>query len=358
MQANNISIRAAAITSLGSKPYPPVRPGCSGNCTYTISFNAPTLQCTSPEDELPADARKALEDGLADSTAFGAEYLAAGYGPDPADYPSQLLDSLTWRYADGLVLDGEYPTSLAIFVFNPPMNISCSMYNATYTVTNLFNESLAYTSVENIAVLGLFPQSMGTYTLDDMLSNLSPAKRAALNYFGIARAFFQPLSGKIIVGGGGFGSNIIADPGLTVMQSPLAVMGFGRTVEFKPHLGKVIEDLFTNTTLSLATLDVGTTGQTTCNTNNPINVFHYSPIQLLAAYGAGLAVALFCSAWGIVALFANGKGNEAGFASFFEATRHSHLGTLDEKEKIRYGSLRELDVVGFGRDHDVSAVRD
>lgn len=118
-----------------------------------------------------------------------------------------------------------------------------------------------------------------------------------------------------------------------------------------------VEELFTNFTLSLMTFpNLGDT-IAACDTYVPHNIFDYRPGQLVGAYGAGLGVAFFCAILGCLALFANGRGTEAGFAAFFEAVKHSHLSDLGQAEAIRYGKLTD-EQSGFARQRAIMGLGD
>ena len=229
-------------------------------------------------------------------------------------------------------------------------NFTCSLHQAEYNVHFYFNGTGSGGKITMTEDLGPFHQHVGTFGSGGSYSASNISQEAALNSLALAKAFYDGLVGSIITHMDGVGSPYLLSDGLMIQYTALRDSdGFTRDIP------RSLEDMFEQTILSLAvTGHLGST-ETTCKNTHLVNTFDYNPIQLFTAYGSGLLAAVFTAAFGCIALFRTGRGTQAGFASFLEATRFSRLQHVQAGDKIRYAALTDasyrlgFEQYGYGR---------
>lgn len=230
-------------------------------------------------------------------------------------------------------IDADSPAAL---VGIQQSNFTCSLHQAEYNVQFYFDGTGSGGNITMTEDLGSFHQHVGTFGSGGDYSPGNMSREAALNSLAIANAFFKGLVGSIIINMDGVGPPYLFSDGLTIQYTNLHDEdGFSR------DLPRVLEDMFEQTILSFAVTGRLGSAETTCKNTRLVNTFDYNPVQLLTAYGSGLLASVFTAALGCIALFRTGRGTQAGFASFLEATRFSQLQHVQAGDKIRYAALAD-----------------
>lgn len=194
----------------------------------------------------------------------------------------------------------------------------------------------------NPVTVGTFAQVVGSFASDGYTGGkISP--NAALNSLALVSAFYKGLVGSILTHPGGFGSPYLFSDGLMLQYTRL-----WRGDGLQGPVPRILEVMFNSVIVSLSTTSYLGATETTCTMTGGLNVFDYKPMQLLSAYGSGLLAAIIAASFGLTALYRSGRGTQAGFASFVEATRFSQLQGVRKEDVIYYAALPKADYrMGF-----------
>ncbi|KAB2571086.1 hypothetical protein DBV05_g10257 [Lasiodiplodia theobromae] len=298
------------------------------NSSFTLQFYAPALKCESL-----ANAKKngqpvgncnnctslqTLWDDTIDSS------FAANYYYWQATKPVYSQNLFFIRAGGGKSVGGD------------PHNISCQLWNASYTTKFKFNDGVQTTLIQDLAY-----ESTMEFNTSVAFTSLPPGGRA---YLAMYLAMSDLLSGEVgirqgLSSSGMFGSDLpVVKTGL--MACPEVLAGWKAFGSREPPLDQLVspwmcrnnsvaaavEDMFQNLTLSLLSSEF-LNGNTTTDirVTSPKNFWRYGPLDLLISYVAGVAVAFVALLVGSWALIANGYSADVSFSSILLTTRNPDL---------------------------------
>lgn len=340
------------------------------NSSFTLQFHAPALKCESLADAKTngqpvgdcqnCTSLQTLWESNIDN-GIGANYL--------------YWESATPTYSHNLIF---IRTGGGEKVGGDTKNISCQLWNASYTTQLDFNDGVQTTTIQSLEY-----ESTMDYNTSVPFTKLPPGGRAYLSMY---LAMSQLLSGDVgfhngLSSSGMAGSDLpVVKTGL--MACPEVIQAWKTFGSKDPPLDKntspwmcrnnsvvaAVEDLSRNFTLSLLSSQL-LNGNTTTNVRatSPKNYWRYNPLALLISYVAGVAIALMCLFVGGWAHFSNGYSVNASFSSILLTTRNPDLDgiatgqclgaqPLDRnfgETKLQFGIVRTIDDI----DHAAFGIR-
>ncbi|KAF7324527.1 hypothetical protein MKEN_00493400 [Mycena kentingensis (nom. inval.)] len=359
-QPSSLALRVVGATILGGQPFPPTSP-CAGNCTYTISVNAPSFTCIDSLQNATAlpsvgDASKLLAPPAYIGVAFDAT-------PSPAsrytgwDFQAHYLD-----YSDLQPTDKSHAGR----------DVSCVAYNSTYELDYAFMGSTPSVVVRNI--VRHEPAGQLLLTEDGLAGTFVPGStgihtelfNTTTNYYALLASLYTYLDGNVTTRLTGNSLNfILQPPNIAATQSRLVSSIGGGSIVWAAQMPAVMESLLQNITLSILALSPDEATQlmrtVPCTTYTTAQLFSYTPSRLWLIYGLALILSFLCNLLGIAALRHNAFGATGGFSDFLAATRNSDLAEGDgmgrasttsrdwQRMRLKYGLLRSSSGDGSGR---------
>ncbi|KAJ7440809.1 hypothetical protein B0H11DRAFT_2098359 [Mycena galericulata] len=286
--------------------------GSDSDCSYNLTFFAPSFECSAPTNS-------AIQSVV---PLWDVQTATKGTGTDTLNVQYVTVASTTLSQTN------------------------CTSFNSTYILTVEFRDNQQ--TINSEITLGSSFGTAGTIITDD------PTYRPALA--AIKDAVSTALVGSVFQD---------SQTGLTVSGLALYSAFANNTIStnpvFLPNTPHLIEQLLTNTTISMIVRNLWNT-TVSANVVRDVNVFMYQPHALWAGYGTAVGVTLLCMMVGLHALWRNGGGGGKGFSLIMATTRNPALDgvtnrALHEKEYretysklgFRYTNLgsREVDRLAF-----------
>ncbi|KAJ7025639.1 hypothetical protein C8F04DRAFT_1239011 [Mycena alexandri] len=271
--------------------------GSNSDCSYKLTFFAPSFKCSAP-------TTSAIQGVV---PLWNVQTATQGTDTDTLNVQYVTIASTTLSQTN------------------------CTSFNSTYSLTFEFRDNQQTINISEIT-LGSSFGTAGHIMIDD------PIYRPAL-------AAIKDAVSTALVG------SVLQDPqtGLAVsglaLYSALANNTISTNPVFLPNTPRLIEELLTNTTISMIARNLWNT-TVSAHVVRDVNVFVYQPHALWASYGAAVGVTLLCMAVGLHALWRNGGGGGKAFSLIMATTRNPALDgvtnrALHEKEyRETYSKLR------------------
>ncbi|KAH0543428.1 hypothetical protein FGG08_002286 [Glutinoglossum americanum] len=351
---------------------------CGANCTFTQSFVGPSYRCEqldqydSTAPWCQADSRHSCEDvvgdfGLTDPKSV-TSYLAGNSSGDfCAKYLPDHSGGCPWgpgnteAWMDGVIwvfhryLPSEYRAGYNFTSITNPTIPGSAWQNYTFRCTQWdtrFDIRRTYFDSEQ-RIEGQSYQFISGYVG-------TPTQWAS---YAIHQTLYSILKGRIGVTARGNPENTAGLEGTKLVEdTPFPVeAGIRRPL---PNLRELIQELSTNVTLSLLSIDGLIYQQpqpdTAVTRTSYANVFHYNKRALLLTYGIACLAGLVALAIGLQSYYSNGVSMGSGFLAILATTRNRRLDELAggaclgadpmpeelRKVKVRFGDLGEGGVVG------------
>lgn len=259
---------------------------CGQNCSYSVTFLAPGMECDDFTDWSSTDAPSTNALAFLDGT-----YFKAG-----------VLDAVLWA--------GHFTERDQV-----PTVIYCRRTVSRYRVRhNVLHYQFQAPIVEAVATVYTIPNKEPVYPDTTYLPN-------DIILYMIAEA----ISGNLTM------DNLFR-------ESDMALTPLGMILSEEPsNLGSGIERLAQAMVVSLLSidtrgnnrthplLDVAALETTHCTTTRYINVYRYQTLRLLFVYALSACTALFMSAVGFVALSRNGVSSSMTMSTILRTTRNQTL---------------------------------
>lgn len=332
----------------GQPVLPQVSP-CGENCTFGISFFAPSLNCSILFENVTVMAFIGNERDPPTGTPITADSWPIPVlpeGPAATFFAEPLFDDLTnisslnifWTPGATWV-PGDVDAG---FGFGPANAIKCDVHNASYHVDFIY----AFGSVSVVPSVTLLAPILYDFTSDNIINANATAKVISANFEPppplLAQFMDQPISFftgfTTIRGFMNFFSGSIVDQTIssdnpdmitskTLVHNSKAADSNGFLMyNTSAQAVEAFQDMMTNHTISMLTLseetqDVPSTAFTTQN------VFVYDVRSLWIAYGVTLGCAVMCLLVGVHAARSNGVAADDSFSGIIRARNP----TLDEE---------------------------
>ena len=345
---------------------------CGLNCSYTVSFVGPAYHCVEfgPYSSIPVN--------LTDVSVISTN-------SSTIDIPLFINSSLWYWGVDDLGNETR-PMGLWIVYDSLERTVRCTLHNATYT-TNVSYSNNVQSIWNTLEVHDAMYDSAALHA--EYIAFLESANLTdenawrSLNIFAIHTAVANLVVGWMapINGAAFMGSSIGYSSGVVDWSSVPPT--------FPDDLPTKIEDLLTNTTLSLIDLR-----NSKVNVSSAINwhfnlsskpiletlvpatinlypsIYTYSREVIWQIYAPALGVSLICVILGSFMLHRNGLTGPLSFSQVLITTRNlkldetiraTWLGGKDitdqvQKMKVRYGKLVEVEQVGFGTKDNIEYI--
>lgn len=333
------------------------------NSSYTTSFFGPSLRCynlsavyVDPSDvAVVAQHKEAFESVIESnmqrsSAAWDADHIYLGATANASSLSSTIFINVQGAQEH---------------------NITCNLWQTAYTVRHSFPADGPHTST----ITGLNRTSAVQIAGGNNASAYTPEQAA---FYSWTTALTSLLATRIA----NPSSNTSADT--NPLTAPLLNTNFASCPELLPALNQTssttttttpcragtllhaLEDLSYNYTLSLLS-SAPTSGSTTAEltTLHPLNIYTYTPLPLLAAYGTATCVALLSLLAGARAYVANGFSGSRSFSAILLTTRNTDLDRLVEGHclparpvekglratRLRFGTLAAKEKSVAGQEH-------
>lgn len=295
----------------------PALPQIAGipNVTYTINFFSPSLQCTEIDSSILANFTAIFSDSCENCEAHDNDYTYLSWAPwcpsgDCAANPNAKSQfNETWNYITNLGRTEYGPAQIFVSTlrnwsdsgnFSNWNTLNCSLYNSSRTATfNLSDHNQVVTIDKSQTRL------LNTVTLaggDNILNNT----RAEKSYLAMMDTMGGLLSGAVFWKAS-YATWIVRDT--VVMYSKLSqtnevypLTNLNKPIELwntsptppKASLADMIEDLFSNMTISLLAHSHFTMDQTvgTILSSHWTSYYRYKPMRLFVPYGCALLATL------------------------------------------------------------------
>ncbi|OJD30020.1 formylmethionine deformylase-like protein [Diplodia corticola] len=314
------------------------------NSSYSLQFYAPALKCEKLSD--------AVKNGQPVGSCNNCTSLQKLW-----DTSIDISNGANYNYWQAVMPDGSHNllfirTGAGKLMDGDPKNISCQLWNAPYTTLFTFRDGIQTTKIQSLEY-----ESTTDFNTSVAFTELPDGGRAYLSMY---LAMSNLLSGEVGVrpglsSSGMLGTDLaVAKTGL--MACPDIIKAWETLGSSEPPLDRntspwmcrnnsvaaTIEDLSQNFTLSLLSSPM-LNGNTTTDVEvrSPRNYWRYSPVDLLIAYVAGAAVALFCIVVGGWAYMYNGYSATSSFSSILLTTRNPDLDGLTVKQCLPTYPLQE-----------------
>lgn len=346
---------------------------CGPNCTYTVTFTGPGLKCREIS-EFPS--------GLSGINSYPQSPYEQG--------PFEVAYMAVGRYLDNSVWSGSLE-SQGIYIYYSPIHderqgtnhtLLCQLYQSNYTCSiKYLNYLQSFVDISVVNQAQISPRGDPYYAVQNW---------TLLNYFAIAEAVGEALTGYIQVY---VGTPMVVDTLITLSKwVNISDTSQESSVNFTMDLGRKVEELLTNTTLSLLSF---ISNPPPGNLPNPaimtstlvqpahnlvsVTLYGYDRILFWTIYGSIIGLTLLCVAIGCYVLYRNGIDGDLSFTQILVSTRNPNLDTLCYeagfdgrhipkelfKLSLQYGELESEHEkypdrkrpVGFGRTDEVSPLK-
>lgn len=324
-----------------------LRRDCVGNCTYAISFDGPTLNCT---EEIPWDSGRApwhhdisfLPGDYETNYEYvfkttGAEFVSRiGYSREnsTANYTtSGTVPDVLW-VGHRILLSAN--TDLAPEEMYEPHVYSCQNSVGRYKVSAEVRDNRIVTTVDSVDILHGVPHEspsvMNTeiytpnWAMMDVLSSILGGS-ATIEPNGPSGSYSQLSTVNTSVGSTPLTTNVNSTGLRTVPQ-------LGVEVEKMAH-GMVASLLADRSLIYAATMN------STCSSSRAHNVYRYNAHTLIGVYAATVALAWLMVGLGALSLLQNGVAHDTSFSTFVASTRNERLDRLFKGACLGKNPLRE-----------------
>ncbi len=298
---------------------------CGQNCSYNLTFFAPSFKCTPPTGSR-VEAR--IPSWEAGPTVKGDD-----------------VDTLNIKW-------------ISDFQSNFQSVTNCTSYNSTYTLNVAFEDNKQQIDIRDVSSGSPFGTNQTLFP-DDSTCEFSRSQlelKLTLNLFQVRPAL---AAIKDAVSNGLIGSvfqnmqtGLNVDRTL-VLYSLLANNTDPTNPTFSTDTPRLIEEMLRNASVSVMTKSLWSTSAMT-EVQTQTNVFVYSPRVLWAGYGSCIGVALPAIVIGMYALWCNGGGGTRVFSLIMSTTRNPALddvameaqdvsGRYTEEPRFKYGRLMDRD---------------
>ncbi|KAK5291635.1 hypothetical protein LTR99_010762 [Exophiala xenobiotica] len=343
--------RLVGSTCQGGQPLDWTSP-CGSNCSYEVSFIAPSIKCSRTPDIDDPEAPWTLSQP---SYSDGSSYWFSGYGSgynysfadeqtlyDPLyyaglnDHTSQFWVGVSDVFSPVLSETQSVEQGLNIHVY------VCDFMNSSYRVRTKYvdgqqtNELLNISHVNRVDLSSKAwnnegPGGAGPIDSNGIRQDMSPD---ALDLASVYQTMISMINGSII-----------RDPReelvdqTTISLVPTLITQYNGSTQYGqaelavPHLeiGPLIEELSHNISISLLSeprLQVTNTSTTSCATSVTSTVWKYSALPLIAAYASAVGLTILCLVVGAHAMLSSGAVRDKAFSTVVRTTRTSELDVL------------------------------
>lgn len=327
------------------------------NCTYSVTFHAPSYKCEE-RDEFGGDTtlKKSMLAPYGDLVYVSYSSFEEDELGRPLDWnkTDPTYDNTgTWTREPSVWFGYSYYTNKNATAENAtqwnttnwPIQlthhvIECSLYNATYSFTLNFKSGLMNVTGYSVDYIGpLLPEGQV----------MAPWMPTYMEYSGFHAAGFlyrDLLSGNVTQEGDWTWAVTNSDISQTDITDP------GTGMSHEDALGPYIETGFQSIYLSMLS-DWKTYAQSftslPCDASKHVLVWRYNPLWLAVSYFVAVALTLAAVGVGLHAMVANGYAMETNFSTFLTTTRNpdldevvrgSSLGASPLKRAVRETKLR------------------
>ncbi|MCJ1463899.1 hypothetical protein MMC07_002508 [Pseudocyphellaria aurata] len=305
---------------------------CSANCTYAISFDGPTLNCT---EEIPWDSGRAPWrhelSFLPKIDSYGYKYVMAALGTDftsmRGDSPENSTANSTMSIPDVLWVGHRLRLS-DDFTLPPekmyePHVYSCQNSVGRYRVSAEVRDGRIVPTIDSVETLyGLPHESNYLMTTDEFTPN-----------YALIDVLTSILGGNATIEPNGPSGSYaqLSTAETSVGSTPLTVHVNGSELRTVPHLGAEVEKMAHGMVASLLadrTLIYAASVNSSCSSSRAYNVYHYNAHTLIVVYAATVALAVYMVCLGALALLRNGVAHDTSFSTFVATTRNERLDRL------------------------------
>lgn len=309
-----------------------LREDCDANCTYAISFEGPTLNCT---EEIPWDSGRApwhhdlsfLYSGEEVGYKYvlsttGAEFTSMmGYSPENATknsttaWPDVLWVGHRIKLSDN--------TDLTPKEMYEPHVYSCQNSVGRYNVSAQVRDSRIETSIDSVDILYGVPHEA------PLVLNTEPFTPN----WAVMDVLSSILGGNATIEPNGPSGSYaqLSTVDTSVGSTPLTTHVDQTELRTVPHLGAEVEKMAHAMVASLLadrSLIYAATMNSTCNSSRAYNIYHYNARTLVSVYAATVALAWYMVVLGAVSLLQNGVAHDTNFSNFVASTRNERLDRL------------------------------
>ena len=312
---------------------------CGSNCSFTVDFFAPALQCIDKENP----------SSLTDSRMW--TYYTAEVANDDGDTdtpPFWIQISYNNYYASNQsVRDTGSQDSLS-------RTLVCTAYNATYDLNVVYTNDVPTFS----PVIKSYHESVSSIHAAWKVKLLCGDRDCPdVNFSTLVSGLFDFLAGSVSKT-----QNDHVDYGSQIQNTPLVAAGDDWLVE--RDLAAGIPQMMMNLTVSTLSFSTSRTAST-CTANLVDSAYIYSPLWLLMPYAVALALALIALGIGLSAIHSTGIATGSTFSQILVTTRNPALDELAagaglssrdsewvKEQRIRLGELRSEQETGAQRSID------
>lgn len=313
------------------------------NASYSYQFLGPSLKC----DPLSVAVKSMGPVGNCQNCSSLSEAWQSSFNIDMTSvwYTALAPDGLNNFI---FIRTGGDPMSGSI-----PKDVSCQMWNTSYTVGFEFLNGVQSTVVRSLDLI-----SPVTVTAQDRLDDLPGSSKPFVSMF---LAMAKLLSGTVATPNGlspsGLQGGDLAVMNTGIMACP-EILQIWRTVGFSSappmdqvtspwmcrnqSVEKAVEDLSHNFTLSIVSSEL-LSGKATSEieVRYPRNYWHYSPRNLLLAYAVGTLAAFVSVLLGVWAFYVNGYSASTSFSTILVTTRNPALDALSRPDSMSLQPLSQ-----------------
>ncbi|KAI0553229.1 hypothetical protein F4679DRAFT_500682 [Xylaria curta] len=352
------------------------------NSSWAVNFYGPSLSCGPMKDSVQALVEQNIAEWLGDAIIQPDVYLCWHTNSLPmTSHESSYRNTTPLPIIDKVFSTGDkrgpftplyialLPSELATSLkrVENPSFLQCDLYNASYYVEIRYESGVQNIKFDigRLEAVGNVFQVIGR-SIDNNggtcdLVEYPPIQKESpcvidtglmqrLSYTGILDAFSQVIKGSVVdlfspdVGTNIFATNLINTPELEYlvrnsknqtiqtqfmlnnMSQGGGLSNLGGTLS-QPSLLRLIEEMFTNLTISLMSSDLLQPNRTSPFSPPPVNVtinifkpvYSYSPTNLWIAYGAAILASSLALIAGTMALVSNGASYDSNFSSILRA---------------------------------------
>lgn len=336
------------------------------NSSYTTSFFGPSLRCynlsavyVDPNDVAVVSQHKeafqsVIESNMQRNGAWIADHIYLGATANASNLSSTIFINVQGAQEH---------------------NITCNLWQTSYTVHHSFPadgpHAATITSLNRTSAVQIpggnnasayTPEQTAFYSWTTALTSLIATRIAnpSSSNTSSSAADTNPLAAPLL------NTNLASCPELLLLPTLNQTSSSTTTPCRTGTLLHALEDLSHNYTLSLLS-SAHTSGSTTAEltTRQPINIYFYAPLPLLAAYATAAAISLLCLLAGARAYAANGFSGSRSFSAIMLTTRNTDLDRLVEGHclparpvekglratQLRYGTLAAKEKSVAGQEH-------
>ena len=309
-----------------------LREDCDQNCTYAISFEGPTLNCT---EEIPWNSGRApwhrdlsflySGDGVGYKyvlSTIGAEFTSMmGFSPE-----NSTLNSTT-GWADVLWVGHRIKlsndTNLKPEEMYEPHVYSCQNSVGRYNVSAQIRDSRIVTSIHSVDILYGVPHEA------PLVLNTEPFTPN----WAVMDVLSSILGGNATIEPNGPSGSYaqLSTVDTSVGSTPLTTHVDQLELRTVPNLGVEVEKMAQKMVASLLadrSLTYAATMNSTCRSSRTYNIYHYNARTLIAVYATTAALAWYMVVLGVISLLQNGVAHDTNFSNFVASTRNERLDRL------------------------------